>query len=385
MKKFVLMVFMCSMFFTYATAQDLGYDKFQIDLQGGINRPAHNFSSGYGPAKYGDFTSIKAGLRFSFNEYFGIKGSFVYDQLQNTGWETTHIGGDLEATFNIGRVLKFETWTRCLNIIAHGGGGVGSLDYDRTNFSGDMVGSVVGGLMAQLKLGNKVSLYLDGTARYLFKQNRSFDGGPKNVSFMPGIYSAQLGLSISLGKKGRPSADWYIRESPLTPLINDINALKQEVNNSNRNIDSNKSAINALSNRVDGLESRIRTIETKEIIVPEQDALKQLFSGGCMNIFFAFDKYVPFDSNISAIFAVVKYLQSNNVNIVLSGYADERGNDKYNADLSLKRAEKVKQMLVDGGINPSRIEVKGIGEDKSFERKNDTSYQMSRRVEISIK
>jgi len=386
MKKIVLMIFICSMFTTYVTAQDLGYDKFQIELQGGLVRPAHNFSAGFTPAKYADFGGFKVGIRYSFNEYLGLKGSFVYDMLKGTGWETTHLGGDLEGTINMGRVLNFQTWTKSLNVIAHGGVGIGSLSYDRTNIDGDMVGSGIAGLMGLLKISDKVSLFVDGSARLLFKQNRAFDGGPKNVTFRPAIYSAQIGLAFSLGKKGNPSADWFIRETPLAPLVNDINTLKQQVGNNSRNIDSNKSAINALSSRVDGLESRIRTIETKEpTVISEQDALKQLFKGGALNAFFAFDSYVPYDANISTLFAVVKYLQSNNANIVLTGYADERGNAKYNTDLSLKRAEKVKQMLVDGGINAGRIEVKGAGVDKSFERKSDTSYQMSRRVEIAIK
>ena len=385
MKKIVLMIFMCGMFTTYAAAQDLGYDKFQIELQGGLVRPAHNFSGIYVPVEYADFGGFKVGLRYSFNEYLGLKGSFVYDLLKNTGWETTHIGGDLEGTINMGRVLNFQTWTKRLNVIAHGGFGIGSLSYDRTNVSGDMVASGVAGLTGLVKITDKVSLFLDGSARLLFKQNLSFDGGAKNASFRPAIYSAHIGFTISLGKKGRKSADWYIRESALTPFVNDINALRQEVNNSNKNIESNKSAINALSNRVDGLESRIKTIETKDVAVPEQDALKQLLKGGALNTFFAFDSHVPYDSNITTLFAVVKYLQSNNVNVVLSGYADERGSDKYNVDLSLKRAEKVKEMLVDCGINPSRIETKGVGKDLSLESKNDTSYQMSRRVEIAVK
>ena len=384
MKKIILVIFLCSVFITYATAQE--YDKFQVELQGGINRPTLNFSSGYGlENKYSNFGGFKIGVRYSINEYFGIKGSYINDVIKGAGWKTHNSGVDLEGTVNLGRVLHFETWTNRLNVIAHLGPGISWFNYDRTNIDGDRVGSIIGGLTGQFRVGNKVSLFLDGSTRVLYRQHKSFDGG-KRQAVRPAIYSIQFGLSFSLGKKGNQSADWYVRASSLA-TARDINALRAQIDESNRNINTNRSLLNTLSNRVDGLDSKIKAIESKEVVVEQQDILKELFNNGHINAFYAFDSYIPYDSNINSVYTVVRYLQSNtSANIILSGYADERGTDKYNQELSLKRAEELKKMLVDAGINPSRIETKGLGVDRSAGRENnEISYQISRRVEIAIK
>jgi OmpA-OmpF porin, OOP family len=43
------------------------------------------------------------------------------------------------------------------------------------------------------------------------------------------------------------------------------------------------------------------------------------------------------------------------------GYTDSIGSDAYNEKLSQRRAEAVKQYLVQKGVDPSRIAVRGLG------------------------
>jgi len=72
--------------------------------------------------------------------------------------------------------------------------------------------------------------------------------------------------------------------------------------------------------------------------------------------------------------------------VTLEGYTDSIGTDKYNMDLSLRRAESVKKDLVENyTIDGSRISTHGFGESNPADT-NDTreGRQKNRRVEASI-
>ncbi len=71
--------------------------------------------------------------------------------------------------------------------------------------------------------------------------------------------------------------------------------------------------------------------------------------------------------------------------IRVDGHTDSVGSDAYNMDLSVRRANSVKDLLVQRGIAPDRIEVMGFGETMPVAT-NDTEAgrQLNRRVEIKI-
>ncbi len=77
--------------------------------------------------------------------------------------------------------------------------------------------------------------------------------------------------------------------------------------------------------------------------------------------------------------------------VELGSHTDSRGKDKYNLDLSQKRAEAAVEYLVKNGIDASRISAKGYGETKLVNRcKNgvkcsERRHQMNRRTELKIK
>ncbi|MDO9103436.1 MAG: OmpA family protein [Methylovulum sp.] len=72
------------------------------------------------------------------------------------------------------------------------------------------------------------------------------------------------------------------------------------------------------------------------------------------------------------------------MHIEVNGYTDFSGSAKYNKELSLKRAETVRDYLVKQGVSPSNISVNGFGEAFPAES-NDTALHRAknRRAEIS--
>jgi len=79
-----------------------------------------------------------------------------------------------------------------------------------------------------------------------------------------------------------------------------------------------------------------------------------------------------------------------NIKIEVGTHTDNRGNDKYNLELSQKRANSVKEFLVDHGISEDRINAIGYGESKPIvqcKTENDCTeqdHEQNRRCEFTI-
>jgi outer membrane protein OmpA-like peptidoglycan-associated protein len=84
---------------------------------------------------------------------------------------------------------------------------------------------------------------------------------------------------------------------------------------------------------------------------------------------------------MSEIFA--KYPDTD---IIISGHTDSRGSEDYNLKLSERRAQAVRDFLVDQGIDAGRLTVHGYGELRPV-ASNDTEEgrSLNRRVEIQIR
>lgn len=69
----------------------------------------------------------------------------------------------------------------------------------------------------------------------------------------------------------------------------------------------------------------------------------------------------------------------------VEGYTDSTGSEHYNLDLSIKRAEMVKYLMIQRGVESSRIKTMGFGESRPI-ASNDTEAgrMLNRRVEIKI-
>ncbi|MEN6432763.1 MAG: OmpA family protein [Smithella sp.] len=73
------------------------------------------------------------------------------------------------------------------------------------------------------------------------------------------------------------------------------------------------------------------------------------------------------------------------VNVLVEGYTDSVGKEDMNLALSLKRADAIKEKLVDKEINPQRITTKGYGEQYATADNNTIDgRKQNRRVEILL-
>jgi outer membrane protein OmpA-like peptidoglycan-associated protein len=68
----------------------------------------------------------------------------------------------------------------------------------------------------------------------------------------------------------------------------------------------------------------------------------------------------------------------------IDGHTDSSGEAAYNEKLSERRAEAVRNVFIENGIAPSRLEARGFGESR-LAAPNDTpeNMQLNRRVEFT--
>lgn len=82
----------------------------------------------------------------------------------------------------------------------------------------------------------------------------------------------------------------------------------------------------------------------------------------------------------------VAILRANpNLTLQIAGHADERGTVEYNLALSLRRANVVRDYITGFGIDASRLEVTGYGEEKPLDSSvTEEAYGKNRRAEFQI-
>lgn len=141
--------------------------------------------------------------------------------------------------------------------------------------------------------------------------------------------------------------------------------------------------------------ARKKPVEKKPVVEPApapapepaaKDPVCALDGVSLRNIHFAFDRDEIRPDSFRILDAAVKLLKdSPYADVLIVGHTDSRGSDKYNDDLSMRRAERVKSYLVRHGIAPERIETQGAGEKEPVaSNKQDDGRWLNRRIEFHV-
>ena len=159
----------------------------------------------------------------------------------------------------------------------------------------------------------------------------------------------------------------------------DINRCKEDFLNAMHNIyekiSNTKNETASRTNKNIKLENKTKnevTIVTKN----ENEKLMQI-------IYFDFDQFNLSDVSKNKVKLFLEKNRSKINEYLLVGHTDTKGSKNYNMSLSIKRAEVVKEVLLEYGIDKNSIKILGKGENfLAIDTPDDTKQPANRRVEI---
>lgn len=386
------------------------YNKWSIEANGGANKATKGFSNGYF-MQTPSFYHVDLGVRYMFNPKFGLKLDGAYDRLKegedSKRFRTNYYRVDLQGVANLGRIMNFEDWTKSIGLLAHAGAGYSWMTREDDGLfdNADNMGNIIVGLTPQLKLSDRIALTGDVTYIRNIRQQNNYDFTSKmDTRGLDGdMWNATLGLTFYLGGNQK-HADWTFettrkdledRIANIEQMLKDTDGdgvadyLDQEPDSApGAVVDTKGVTIDHNGNGIpDNIEEYIKqNAGGNTTIVNDADFLEQMINSGIINVYFDYNSDKPYQQSVGGIKFVSEYLKAKpNAQIDILGYADPVGSDSYNKNLSRRRAENVKAILVSQGANASQLTTIGEGEDKEFKNSQVSSHQLARRVVFRVK
>ena len=121
--------------------------------------------------------------------------------------------------------------------------------------------------------------------------------------------------------------------------------------------------------------------ETPQVVIVTENKKKEVMQ----IIYFDFDNSKLSQVSKNTLFNFLDKNKKKLSRYILFGHTDTKGSSKYNMKLSIKRAESVKEVLLDQGISPDDISILGKGENElAIDTPDNTKHPANRRAEVKI-
>lgn len=172
---------------------------------------------------------------------------------------------------------------------------------------------------------------------------------------------------------------------PVTASLGSSGELSWRIDSLQRQVDllsaptivpENQDEISRLNREIDQAQDSL-ILETT--LTPEAREVIKQYGTSQMHVFFDNDVSEVSSRYFDEVQRAATVLRKNSqLGVVLKGYASGVGSAKYNYDLSMRRNEAVKRMMIDYGVFPDQISSVFYGEDTS------SSASEARRVDIKF-
>ena len=333
------------------------------------------------------WTAPQIYVEYTFNPLFGLGGDFSYLTYgRNTGNGHT-LDFTLYGSANLSNLLapKRDGFWGKVNIYGNLGAGLGLYSYSGVAgvSDGDNLKSplALAGLNAEYRLSRVLSLGLEAQYRYYVRENL---GGLSNNSMGSDALIGSIGLRYKFGGTTKS----HVRDMSVDEFYPAPAPVVIEKTAQGGKIDANtENRLKALENDNAMIKDKLQQLEN------DLKALSEKPSGSSVNATFQNIEFEFGSSKLTKqaydlldqIYAILNNNSTAWTKIIVSGHTDNIGPKSVNQQLSIARAQAVKDYLVKKGISASAITVAGYGEDKPI-ASNDTpeGRQKNRRVEFEI-
>ena len=154
----------------------------------------------------------------------------------------------------------------------------------------------------------------------------------------------------------------------------------EQLDSLSASLQGSESSVAMLERDIDMLGGEIDRLQ--ELARPELVALLQ--AGIEMDLLFRTDEFALADATGDRLARLAASLASMpDVHVQLDGYADERGAEQYNDELSAKRVEFVRGLFLQAGVHENRINAAAHGEAIAADQSSD-SLALERRVSVTL-
>lgn len=102
-------------------------------------------------------------------------------------------------------------------------------------------------------------------------------------------------------------------------------------------------------------------------------------------VHFGFDSYEVSSGEQSKVSAVASALRGSSESVIVAGFTDERGTAEYNRGLGERRAQAVRQALINFGLPNGRIQTVSFGSEMPVDSgSNESAWAKNRRAEFGV-
>lgn len=124
--------------------------------------------------------------------------------------------------------------------------------------------------------------------------------------------------------------------------------------------------------------------EVRKLVSDKLSGKKDIFPITLDPLYFNFDQDEFSIVDMEPFLIAAEYaLQGRTV--LIEGHTDSHGQDTYNVKLSIKRVQKIRQLMLDMGVPDDRISVVGYGEELNTDNNStEKARQLNRRVDFTV-
>jgi len=160
----------------------------------------------------------------------------------------------------------------------------------------------------------------------------------------------------------------------------EMNQRGEEVHQLMDSLQGSQQQVNKLEQDINALDRDLQRMQDEA----RPELLSLLQAGIEMDLLFRTDEHVLAASTGSRLKELASSLATMpDVFVRLDGFADERGDAAYNQKLSIRRAEHVRNVLIDNGVPATRINVMAHGESRAADASAD-SFAFERKVSLTL-